>query len=79
MLQPGHKNNRWGYEGCAFPGGNIIVGRWWDATNPGTEERVYSGPFILWKVAESHADPEITPSEAMNYLEDLKKKGPIAP
>jgi len=78
MLQPDHKNNRWGYEGCVFPGGNIIIGRWWDATNPGTEERVYSGPFILWKVAESHADPEITSSEAMKYLETLKKEGTIA-
>lgn len=37
------------YEGCVLPGGQIIVGRWWDATGFNTSGDE-SGPFIFWNV-----------------------------
>ena len=39
----------WAYEGVVLPGGQIIMGRWW-STGDGTDEDMYSGPFILWCV-----------------------------
>jgi hypothetical protein len=39
----------WAYEGVVLPGGQIVVGRWW-SPQEGTEEEMYSGPFILWCV-----------------------------
>lgn len=37
----------WAYEGVVLPGGQIILGRWWSPSE-GTEQDMYSGPFILW-------------------------------
>lgn len=48
----------WAYEGVVLPGGRLIVGRWWYAsehpTSAGYAED--SGPFILWAVDE---EPDI--------------------
>ena len=44
----------WAHEGIVLPGGRIIVGRWWYASDdPGAD--TYgdnSGPFMLWAVDE---------------------------
>lgn len=56
----------WAYEGVVLPGGMIIIGRWWE---PGDQpnERVYSGPFIMWcvdslkRAADTGQDAAITP------------------
>lgn len=39
----------WAYEGVVLPGGQIIVGRWWNPKE-GAGDSMYSGPFILWCV-----------------------------
>ena len=39
----------WAYEGIMFPGGMIMMGRWWCPTD-GVGEEMYSGPFVLWNV-----------------------------
>ena len=58
----------WGYEGCVLPGGNIIVGRWWDANENVDSVDVYSGPFMFWNVDRSTAEPPIEEDEALNFL-----------
>ncbi|KAF2002885.1 hypothetical protein P154DRAFT_618273 [Amniculicola lignicola CBS 123094] len=45
-------NHLWAYEGVVIPGGRLIVGRWWWASDD-QEAFENSGPFILWAV-----DPE---------------------
>jgi hypothetical protein len=47
----------WAYEGVILPGGQIIIGRWW-APEGLSEERQYSGPFILWCVDEAYTEEE---------------------
>ncbi|KAJ4296664.1 hypothetical protein N0V90_006712 [Kalmusia sp. IMI 367209] len=51
------QDNLWAYEGVVLPGGRIILGRWWFASND------YSGPFILWAV---DPDPDVTGDEESN-------------
>jgi hypothetical protein len=62
------QDNLWAYEGVVLPGGRIILGRWWYASdevdfNVSGECRLketctniwqndYNGPFILWAVDE---------------------------
>ncbi|KAH6615265.1 hypothetical protein C7974DRAFT_443417 [Boeremia exigua] len=41
-------DNLWAYEGVVLPGGRIIVGRWWFASEAVDFNRDYNGPFILW-------------------------------
>ncbi|KAF1956167.1 hypothetical protein CC80DRAFT_472857 [Byssothecium circinans] len=46
-------DNLWAYEGVVLPGGKIILGRWYYASE---DENDYSGPFILWQV---EPEPEL--------------------
>ncbi|KAF1930806.1 uncharacterized protein M421DRAFT_58030 [Didymella exigua CBS 183.55] len=41
-------DNLWAYEGVVLPGGRIIVGRWWFASETVNYRDDYNGPFILW-------------------------------
>ncbi|KAJ4367353.1 hypothetical protein N0V83_006934 [Neocucurbitaria cava] len=47
------QDNLWAYEGVVLPGGRIILGRWWYASDEVNFSTDYNGPFILWAV-----DPE---------------------
>ncbi|KAF2260824.1 hypothetical protein CC78DRAFT_384489 [Lojkania enalia] len=41
----------WAYEGAVLPGGRIVLGRWWWASEEiGEMGEENSGPFILWAV-----------------------------
>ena len=61
----------WAYEGCVLPGGSIIVGRWWDPRDDITDDSCTSGPFIWWNVSRSEAAPQITPAEAISFMETV--------
>ncbi|KNG51475.1 hypothetical protein TW65_01490 [Stemphylium lycopersici] len=58
---PDH-DNLWAYEGAVLPGGRIILGRWWFASNT-HQPYEYNGPFILWAVDEPELDEEDADSE----------------
>ncbi|CBX92578.1 hypothetical protein LEMA_P052840.1 [Plenodomus lingam JN3] len=47
------QDNLWAYEGIVLPGGRMILGRWWYASEQVDFNQDYNGPFILWAV-----DPE---------------------
>ncbi|RYN35811.1 hypothetical protein AA0113_g1302 [Alternaria arborescens] len=47
-----NEDNLWAYEGVVLPGGRIILGRWWFASEQGHRNLEYNGPFILWAVDE---------------------------
>ncbi|CAO2650395.1 Nn.00g016870.m01.CDS01 [Neocucurbitaria sp. VM-36] len=47
------QDNLWAYEGVVLPGGRIILGRWWYASEQVNFNIDYNGPFILWAI-----DPE---------------------
>ncbi|KAF1840797.1 uncharacterized protein K460DRAFT_380586 [Cucurbitaria berberidis CBS 394.84] len=51
------RDNLWAYEGVVLPGGRIILGRWWFASDPVDFNNDYNGPFILWAV---DPEPELT-------------------
>jgi hypothetical protein len=66
----------WAYEGCVLPGNRVIIGRWWWIADDDTlEDNVPSGPFLLWNVNESHADPPIDKDESLEFLKTLKEIG----
>ncbi|KAH7385622.1 hypothetical protein BKA66DRAFT_528087 [Pyrenochaeta sp. MPI-SDFR-AT-0127] len=44
------QDNLWAYEGVVLPGGRIILGRWWFASDRVNFDNDYNGPFILWAV-----------------------------
>ncbi|KAF2030143.1 hypothetical protein EK21DRAFT_66353 [Setomelanomma holmii] len=46
------QDNLWAYEGVVLPGGRIILGRWWYASETVNFNNDYNGPFILWAVDE---------------------------
>ncbi|EHL03110.1 hypothetical protein M7I_0802 [Glarea lozoyensis 74030] len=52
------------YEGCVFPGGKVIAGRWWNANHDPRLIDTMSGPFLWWGVDES-ARAEPNDSEAI--------------
>ncbi|KAL5389947.1 hypothetical protein DPSP01_002006 [Paraphaeosphaeria sporulosa] len=44
-------DNLWAYEGVVLPGGKIILGRWWFASDEHINfDDEYGGPFIFWAV-----------------------------
>lgn len=45
----------WAYEGVVLPGGMLMVGRWWSASDERGVEDSFSGPFVLWNVDRSVA------------------------
>ncbi|KAJ8109151.1 hypothetical protein OPT61_g7670 [Boeremia exigua] len=49
-------DNLWAYEGVVLPGGRIIVGRWWFASETVDFDRDYNGPFILWAAEPDELD-----------------------
>ncbi|KAF2995871.1 hypothetical protein E8E13_004081 [Curvularia kusanoi] len=51
------QDNLWAYEGVVLPGGRVIVGRWWFASEAVNPDSDYNGPFILW-AAEPDAPEE---------------------
>lgn len=66
----------WAYEGCVLPGNRVIVGRWWWITDEDIGEKdIASGPFILWNVDESCADPPIDKEESIEFLRKLRDVG----
>ncbi|KAF2704489.1 hypothetical protein K504DRAFT_461248 [Pleomassaria siparia CBS 279.74] len=64
--QPSQDDHLWAYEGVVLPGGRIILGRWWLATDPPDFDNDNSGPFIMWAV---DGGPEI-PNEDEDEDED---------
>lgn len=52
------EDNLWAYEGVVLPGGRIILGRWWYATDEVDFDNDYNGPFILWAVDEPDLEDE---------------------
>lgn len=51
------KDQCWAYEGVVFPGGQMMLGRWWfPMENP--TERYEIGPFIFWSVPDLPLLPE---------------------
>ncbi|KAF3043202.1 hypothetical protein E8E12_008394 [Didymella heteroderae] len=49
-------DNLWAYEGVVLPGGRIIVGRWWFASEIINYNDDYNGPFILWAAEPDEFD-----------------------
>ena len=47
----------WAYEACVLPGGEIMVGRWWYASQNDDNNEEYSGPFIFWKTPHNDDCP----------------------
>ncbi|KZM28198.1 hypothetical protein ST47_g682 [Ascochyta rabiei] len=58
-------DNLWAYEGVVLPGGRIIVGRWWFASETVDFNRDYNGPFILWAAEPDNFD-ETSDDESNN-------------
>lgn len=56
------------YEGCVFPGGTVIAGRWWTRIAEWKSEGSYGGPFMWWNV-ESPSEAPIKPEEALEFLD----------
>jgi len=52
------EDNLWAYEGVVLPGGRIILGRWWYASDTVNFSADYNGPFILWAVDEPEVESE---------------------
>ncbi|KAH8727517.1 hypothetical protein GQ44DRAFT_648578 [Phaeosphaeriaceae sp. PMI808] len=52
------QDNLWAYEGVVLPGGRIILGRWWFASEDVDFDKDYNGPFILWAVDEPDIEDE---------------------
>ncbi|XP_014555418.1 hypothetical protein COCVIDRAFT_38776 [Bipolaris victoriae FI3] len=52
------QDNLWAYEGVVMPGGRMILGRWWFASESMATQLDYNGPFILWAVDEPEMDGE---------------------
>ena len=53
----------WAYEGIVLPGGQIIIGRWFDPNNDS-----YSGPFIFWQVSSN-----VEKNETKDAIEFMKQ------
>ncbi|KAG9186825.1 hypothetical protein G6011_09933 [Alternaria panax] len=53
-----NEDNLWAYEGVVLPGGRIILGRWWFASEQSHPSLEYNGPFILWAVDEPDMDDD---------------------
>jgi hypothetical protein len=64
-------NQIYAYEGCIFPGGRLIVGRWWDARNDPTNITCASGPFIWWNIEGSAVIQPFKPEEAWEFLDSF--------
>lgn len=56
----------WAYEGIVLPGGQIIIGRWFDSTNDS-----YSGPFIFWQVSSNVEKNET--KDAVDFMKQVEK------
>jgi hypothetical protein len=58
----------WVYEGIALPGNRIMLGRWSQPTIDQVLPDDYQcGPFILWNVDKSTAEPAIGSEEAWEF------------
>ncbi|KAK3204076.1 hypothetical protein GRF29_106g1594149 [Pseudopithomyces chartarum] len=45
------QDDLWAYEGVVVPGGRMILGRWWYASDEDLDfDGEYGGPFVLWAV-----------------------------
>jgi hypothetical protein len=62
-------NNVWAYEGCVFPGGNLMAGRWWNPRLAWNDINNFSGPFLWWDVDTPTTKMPIQPEEALEFLE----------
>jgi hypothetical protein len=65
-----YPNGEYYYEGCVFPGGRIIVGRWWLAGEVFTEygqASQTSGPFLWWGVDQSATTEPSNPEEILEF------------
>ncbi|KAJ4338446.1 hypothetical protein N0V87_003989 [Didymella glomerata] len=56
-------DNLWAYEGVVLPGGRIIVGRWWFASEVVNYNDDYNGPFILWAAEPDEFDEDVDSDE----------------
>ncbi|KAG9229193.1 hypothetical protein BJ875DRAFT_524071 [Amylocarpus encephaloides] len=46
-------NQAYCYEGCVFPGGTIMAGRWWPSIEDPSRSETPTGPFLWWNVNAS--------------------------
>ncbi|CAG5156861.1 uncharacterized protein ALTATR162_LOCUS4654 [Alternaria atra] len=59
-----NEDNLWAYEGVVLPGGRIILGRWWFASEQGHPSLEYNGPFILWAIDEPDLEDDGSDDES---------------
>ncbi|KAF1943214.1 hypothetical protein EJ02DRAFT_343604 [Clathrospora elynae] len=57
------QDNLWAYEGVVLPGGRIILGRWWYASEQVDFNNDYNGPFIWWAIDPDPEDEDESQSE----------------
>jgi hypothetical protein len=60
-------NDVYYYEGCVFPGGKIILGRWWLAGQDCTPYDQFSGPFLWWAVDHTTRTEDNNPEEILEF------------
>ncbi|CAG8974002.1 hypothetical protein HYALB_00008551 [Hymenoscyphus albidus] len=68
MISPDRCYN---YEGCVFPGGTIMAGRWWTAGSDPTRDSTYSGPFLWWSCEDSVEEDLPAPADDIIELARL--------
>ncbi|KAF4630370.1 hypothetical protein G7Y89_g7768 [Cudoniella acicularis] len=59
------------YEGCVFPGGTIVVGRWWHTNDDPDRVDSLMGPFIWWNVERSGLGIDGNGDDAINFLDNF--------
>lgn len=62
-------NTIYAYEGCVFPGGNLIAGRWFNPRMKWNNPENFSGPFLWWNVEVPTTRMPIQPEEALEFLD----------
>lgn len=69
-----NRTQYWAYEGIVVPGGQVMLGRWWDplVQNIG-DGGSYCGPFIFW-CTEAPGDDLIDIQEATTFMETVKDR-----
>ena len=68
------KTEMWCYEGVVLPGGQIMMGRWWDPHFDAATEQPSTGPWIFWRVSDHPDDKKGDNAEAIKFLEDVESQ-----
>lgn len=71
--------NHWLYEGIVIPGGQIMLGRWWNGdSDDAGDGQSYCGPFLFWCVEEAGEAQVPEPSgeknkKALDFIRSIKR------